>query len=530
MSDAATKEEVPAVRPPQDALTYEERVEIFNKIERGELDPNSEEVRTAIAKVHEFTPLTFAGAFLKDHFKDKQPAFHQDIVDVLMAYNRVAIAAPRGHAKSTVTSFAYVLHQALYQKKKSIVIISSSEDMAVRFLRRIRDELEYNAMLQWLFGPQKTDKWSETELRLANRVTIHAKGRGAQLRGLIDGASRPDLIVLDDIEDEELVRSELRRLDLEQWFNGTVLPTLEPKTGQVVIIGTILHESSLLNRTLDPKLYNDFATRRFSAITKDGETLWPERFSPEHITSIKENYISRDQLALFYMEYMNDPIPIEAANFRSEFFSFFEELPKDDPQLMFEIYIDLGGGSIRANADYTAIVVIAIDKHNNIFVHDYINKRFGADTKALLDHVFQMQAKHKATRVVFEKTVAMNMIQAMLEQEQKRRRAFFPVEYLTPPRGSGDRRGNMSDAKFQRIVALASPMKLGVIKFRRWMTELQEQLLAFPRASHDDVADALGYAFMHVQRRLHHRTNLDPLGNPVAQNEAYEPLYPELGV
>ena len=49
----------------------------------------------------------------------------------------------------------------------------------------------------------------------------------------------------------------------------------------------------------------------------------------------------------------------------------------------------------------------------------------------------------------------------------------------------------MSDAKYQRIAALAGPMKMGTIKLRSWMKELQEQLLAFPRARHDDLADAM---------------------------------------
>ena len=518
--------------PAQQTFTEAERQLFADKIAKKELDMNSEEAKLFVAKNHENSPLTFARAFLGDHFREASPTFHTNLIDIYLDHNRVAVAAPRGHAKSTVTSFAYVLHQALYKKKKSIVIISSSEDMAIRFLRRIRDELEFNPMLRWLFGDQKTDKWSETELRLSNRTVIHAKGRGAQLRGLIDGAARPDLILLDDIEDEELVRSEMRRNDLEQWFNGTVLPTLEPKIGQCIIVGTILHESSLLNRVLDPALYPDFSTHRFAAIRENGESLWPERFPSDEIDKLKKSYIARDQLAQFYMEYMNDPIPQEAAVFRPEYFIKFDELPEAKmAELFFEVYVDPGGGSARVSADPTAIVTIAVDKHNTIYVHDYINKQYKEDTQGFIDDLFLVWAKYRPQRIVIEKTVATNLLKASIEAEQLRRRIFMNIEYVTPTRGSGDRRGNMSDGKFQRIAALASPSKLGVIRYRRWMLELFEQLLAFPRAKHDDIADALAYAFMFVQRRFFSpNSSDDPVFGGRKQPAEYEPLYEELGI
>jgi predicted phage terminase large subunit-like protein len=428
------------------------------------------------------------------------------------------------HAKSTSMTFFYPLFMALYEKKKFIVIISASEDSAKKFLRRIRSELEANSLIHYVFGPQKTDKWSETELRLQNGTTIIAKGRGAQMRGLLSGHTRPDLAILDDLEDDELVRSQMRRLDLEDWFNGAVLPTLAPKSGTIVYVGTILHEDSLLNRLLNKKLYPDFKSLKYAAIDKDtNEALWPERFSMEDLLRKKEAYIARDKLANFYMEYLNDPIPQESAVFKPEFFQYYDDLPARN-QLVTEVFIDLGGGSTKKTADPTAMVVLCLDKHNTIFINDYINDKMGVDTKQIANAMFELYGKYRPSKFTIEKTTATNMIMQALNAEMIRRNTHLNVEYVNPTRGSGsDRRGLMSDGKYQRIAAMQAAFKLGVIKMRPWMTELKEQLQAFPRATHDDLTDALAYGYLFMQRRIDEMDDDE-------DDLTYEPLYPELGI
>ncbi|RMD52274.1 hypothetical protein D6827_00350 [Candidatus Parcubacteria bacterium] len=511
-------------------LSKEQKKKLKEKILKGELDPESEVLKILVAKRFQNEPLLFAQKFLTHHFVDQvsnqvipSPEFHYEIIETYLAHRKVAVAAPRGHAKSTITSFVYILHQAVYGFKKNIVIISASEDMAKRFLRRIREELETNKKIKWLFGVLKTDKWSETELRLANGTVIHAKGRGAQLRGLIDGATRPDLIVLDDIEDEELVRSQMRRLDLAQWFNGSVLPTLAPKVGQVIFIGTILHEDSLLSNVLNPELYPDFVSKKYKALDENDNPLWPERFSKEDLLKIKKSYIARYQLPQFFMEYMNDPMPVESATFKSEYFIYYEDFPESVERLRYEMFIDLGGGSMNKAADPTAMVVVAIDENNVIYVVDYVNKRYGTDTKALISDMIELFGSYNPLRVSIEKTVATNFLIASLKEELLERGVNMNLNMLTPTRGSGDRRGKMSDGKFQRIAAMEAGFKLGRIKMKKWMTELQEQLLAFPNASHDDIIDALAYAYMYMERTKKRKKTVN-------NKQIYTPLYSDIGL
>jgi len=363
--------------------------------------------------------------------------------------------------------------------------------------------------LIWLFGPQKSAKWSEKEIQLTNGCRIYAKGRGGQMRGLKERGTRPDLIICDDLEDSELVRSELRRIDLEDWFNGDVLPTLEPKIGQLIFIGTILHEASLLNRVLDKELYPDFTTHIYRAIIEDDTSsptpypLWPERFSLDDLNKIKESYLVRGQLSTFFMEYMNDPMPSEGATFKQEYFQYFDELPHNPNEpIVKEIFIDLGGGGLKKTADDTAMLVLATNTvTGDMYVEDYVAEKMGTDTDRMIQHIFTLAKQHSVNRVFIEKTAATNMIRSALERKMAASQRHLRVEYLSATRGSADRRGNMSDGKFQRIAAMEAPFKLGVIKIRKWQTKLIEQLLAFPRGQHDDLIDALAYGYMFGKRR-----------------------------
>lgn len=524
-------------------LTEEQKQELKRRILAGELDANGPEAKQLFVSRFKGEPLAFATTVLGHHMLDQgtgeklaSPSFHAEMMDMFFSERFVGLAAPRNHAKSTVTTLFYVLYCILFQTKKNIIIISATEDMAIRFLRRIKDELTTNKFILWAFGPQQSEKWSETEVRTTTGVAIHAKGRGAQLRGLIDGANRPDLIILDDAEDDEMVRSELRRYDFESWFNGTVLPTLAPKSGQCIVIGTILHMDSLLNRIVNQHLYPEFRTKVYSAITQDGTPLWPERFPLEALEKMKASYIQRDQLAQFFMEWMNDPVPQENAEFKT--FSFFEiqtDLPRN---LVVELTIDSGGGSVKKGADDTAMVVTATDERNTLFVLDYISDKMGTDTDLIIDNIYKLDDLWHPSTIRIEKTSASNFLIAALEKRMLNDRRFLNVQYVTPPKGSGDRRGNMSDAKYQRIAAMASPMKLGAIRIQRWMTKLLEQLQTFPRAKHDDVADTLGYAWMFVLKRLSPEPPApdgtsadDPLGVfSMPAPQGYEPLYEDLGI
>jgi hypothetical protein len=344
---------------------------------------------------------------------------------------------------------------------------------------------------------------------------------------LISGSRRPDLIVLDDIEDEELERSEVRRADLAGWFNGTVLPTLTPKIGKLVFIGTILHQDSLLNNVLTG--YKEFTTRKFAALKENDEALWPERFSKESLHSLRESYALRHQLPQFFMEYMNDPTPTSSASFQVEDWQYYKKgsIFEEHRNLMIEMSVDLGGGSIRTTADDTAMVVAATDVNTGTkYVLDVVADQMGVDTRLIIETLFRLFDEYHPQVIFLEKTMATNFIMPTLTYEMQMRSKHLPIRLVSPPKGNGAARGNMSDAKFQRISALVQPVKNGDILILSEHMKLVTQSASSPRGKHDDVLDALAYLWMFGFKPA----KMSDDERDDLENSPYENLYDEIGL
>jgi hypothetical protein len=83
---------------------------------------------------------------------------------------------------------------------------------------------------------------------LDNGVRILARSRGQKIRGLKHRQHRPALIVADDVEDLDWVRTQENRDKSDRWFRGNVLPSLDEQHGRCVIIGNWLHTDGLMAR------------------------------------------------------------------------------------------------------------------------------------------------------------------------------------------------------------------------------------------------------------------------------------------
>ena len=158
-------------------------------------------------------PLQWGFVFLSEHFRNKPAKFHLQIIDHALKYRKLAVVAPREHSKSTILSFLYVIHCIYFNKKRFIVMFSDTKDKAKNFLDRIRIELKENQLLASMYGEPKFEKDSEFELvfKIGNGDKIRLTSRGedgiGHIRGEIKGAYRPDLMLFDDVEYQELVDS-----------------------------------------------------------------------------------------------------------------------------------------------------------------------------------------------------------------------------------------------------------------------------------------------------------------------------------
>lgn len=179
-----------------------------------------------------------------------------------------AIAAPRGEAKSTIVSQLFVIWCIVLALKHYPVIIMDSIDQAYPMLEAIKAELQFNPRLLMDF-PEATGGgrvWQAGTILTRNDIKVQVAGSGKKLRGLRHGPYRPDLAVLDDIENDELVRNPEQRDKLDNWLKKTVLPLGGAGAKfDVVYIGTILHYDSVLSAPLKIRYGRGPGSKRLSA-------------------------------------------------------------------------------------------------------------------------------------------------------------------------------------------------------------------------------------------------------------------------
>jgi len=439
-----------------------------------------EEKKQAARQIFEKDILEFARFFLPHHLRLATPEFHEEIIDLISneENKRVAIAAPRSHAKSTLVGLVYLLWVVIHKKTNYILMISDTYTQSTAFLDALKAELEGNDKLRAMYGDLTSKNWSEGDITV-NNIKIEALGAGMKVRGKKYRENRPDLIIIDDLENDELVQSKERREKLERWFSGALEPCLATG-GRVIMIGTVLHFDSLLYKILNT--YESYKTKLYKAIIDDKkrETLWPEHLDYDDILRIKEEYIRRGQLYLFYQEYQNDPISDENRHFRLEQFKYYEDIVLNGKSLATFITIDRAYSTAKT-ADYTGIVVNSVDIENNWYLQKA--ERFKGNEPDLIKHIFGLVDLYQPVKIGIEQKAFEHTLKPALVDEMKRRNNFFNVEKL---KDSGLN-------KNLRIAGLVPRFNAGTIFIKREHTDLVDELIKFPMGDYDDLADSLAY-------------------------------------
>ena len=273
----------------------------------------------------------FSQFFFPEVITNKIPDFHLEIYDELFADKNSALAAPRGHAKSSITGIIFLIYCIINNMERYIVYISQSYSKTVQFLSPIRNEFKNNDLLKFVYGdlaPTKSkddDGKDREDCFDVNGIRVEAASFEKNIRGFKYNTIRPTLIICDDIEsDERVLNPELRLKDSNK-LNKIIIPSLDIK-GRLKFIGTILHVNSLLVKKI-----KQYKGKIYRAID-DGKILWPDRFTKEILAKIKEDIGSLS----FKQEYINDPTDNESSLIKREWVEAcldrsvsFEDLKKE---------------------------------------------------------------------------------------------------------------------------------------------------------------------------------------------------------
>lgn len=462
----------------------------------------------------------FAGSVLSSKYDNPVPTpwFHLEWWDLCCSDDPlVAIAAPRGHAKSTAITHTYVLASVLFRDRSFVIICSYTEGQAIEFLRDIKKELTDNHDLQALFKIKGLKKDTETDIIVemddGYQFRIMAKGSEQRVRGLKWDYRRPDLIVCDDIEDDELVLNQDRREKFRNWFDKALLP-IRSDNGIVRMVGTIMHMDAVLERLM-PKEHQkttvieplkQYSTRKtavwksvkYQACTEDFKTiLWPEKFSASRLKEIYARYTEAGNPEGFYQEYLNKAIDPHHSFFRRQDFIPMRE---DDHAKHKEYYmaIDLAI-SEKERADYSCIVVGGMDDLGYLYIVDVIRERM--DGKEIIDAMLALNKRYNCALVTIERGQIEKALGPFLKTEMLESGNYINMSLVTPTKD-----------KQQRARSWQARLRAGTVFFDSkadWYLSFEQEHLRFPRDKHDDQVDAAAYLGLSLDKFISAPTEQD---------------------
>lgn len=462
------------------------------------MDPNLDTIAELCLRSTEVCAKTL----FPDRFTLPFSSLHREIFRILDddRIQLAAIAAPRGFGKTSLVNIAYPAQQLLFRQHRFIVQISNTATQAVLQSENLKRELLTNSDIINLFGPMKSENFSKEMWVTQTGTMVLPRGAGQQVRGLLHDRNRPSLIILDDIEDSETVLNEEQRKKLKEWFFADVLNSVgkSTKNWRIVVVGTILHEDSLLANLLEDP---NFETIQLSICDDNYRSNWPDFIDDAGVRKLADSYAVQGLLDVFYREYRNIPVAREDASFTQEMLRTYEpDLLHINPNEVEHVVIVDPAKTVKMQSDFSAIVGLGFDPINSrVYVRDIVAERLYPDE--IYSHAFAMADRLGARAIGLEVTSLNEFITYPFLTAMQRRGKFYEMVELKA-------RGK----KEERIKALVPFYRMGAFWHNKEIAHLVEsQLLSFPRCKRFDVIDALAYSI-----------EMFSLGNRIFQAEMTE--------
>lgn len=398
---------------------------------------------------------------------------------------------PRGHAKSTHMDI-FVPLWLIFQDTPLVhfmVVVGKSEDAAQRLLGDIQAELEFNQRLIADFGSQKSmGEWTEGEFTTENGVHFLAVGRGQSPRGLRNREDRPDYIVIDDLDDDEMCKSERRVREMTEWVLDALFGAMDVGRGRFIMVGNLIGKNSVLANIAAKK---GVYLSKIYAVDKDGNPVWKDKWTKEEAQA----YAAFVGYRSWQKEMMHNPI-IEGAIFKHDWIRYKKMLPlhKYDELIC---YTDPSFKATTRN-DYKASRLWGKKGNELHLINCYVRQDTVGGMVRWLYNLYESLPDNVTVRFMMEANFLQDTILDEFTEEGNRRGYQLPI--------SGDKR--QKPDKLQRITDISPLWERGFVFYNEDLkdnADMQtgiDQTLALEKgsAAHDDAPDADEGAIWYLQR------------------------------
>jgi predicted phage terminase large subunit-like protein len=473
--------------------------------------------------------ILFGKVAMPNMFSAASPKFHYTIAESLLnpSNKQINIIAPRGHAKSSIVGGVFPLWHIMFDEgPKLIVLVSRTQDHAVKLLGTIKDILDFSSSFRQIFGywgMNSARSWAKTEVQLKDGTMIICKGTGQQLRGIKHGNQRPTLIIVDDPEDENNTKTAEAMESNLRWLLQSAIPSLDPIKGRIAIIGTPIHQRCMVETLKEMKGWLNFL---FKPNLDKNQALWEEWQPVKKLVQKKEELESIGRVSVFYREYLCEIVGDEDQLFKEEYirnysgklihednkaYLRFEDIEGKPSEEVRAVNIFMGvdpASSTAQTADYSTIVTIAVDSEGNRFVLPYYRQR--ATPMNLAESIINQFKIYKPNKTRIESVGYQEMLREYVKKRCDEENIFISgLEIKERPRNS----------KSSRLETMQPYFAQGKVYIRKDMIELRDELLLYPRGKHDDLLDGLFYANKGCYSPFHKDSDLESEKNATFTNK-----------
>lgn len=422
----------------------------------------------------------FFRIYFPHYVKYEMADFHRDLFSLTedQEIKTLVVEAFRGSGKTTIMGMSYAIWSILgVRQKKFVLLLAQTETQARQYLANIKKELESNALLRSDLGPfeEPNDEWRAVSIVLPKYgARIMVASIDKPVRGLRHGEHRPDLIICDDLEDLDTVKTLENRDKVYDWLMGDVIPLGDSDT-QLVVIGTRLHEDSILMRLRKEIREGRMrgVAKSFPFLKEDETAMWPSKWKTKReIEAFKKTIPSA---RAWEREYMLNIIVADEQVVRPEWLQYYDSLPSGEYRYA-ALAVD-PAISEKETADCTAIVSARVyGRKDNLRIYILPNP-----TNARMDFPKTVEMIKAASHALGSGKIWVEGVayqKALIDQLRKQ--GYPAREYK--PQGS-DKRARLSHA--------AMLIQNGTVVFpKKNAKQLITQLTGFGTERHDDLADA----------------------------------------
>lgn len=308
-----------------------------------------------IKKAMEHDAEFFIQFFLGEELTHPVPEFHKDIFYEMTDVQkpRYCCAIPRDHAKTTLAKLAVVWY-FLFTDYRFILYLSNTVKIAIPAVNDIVNFLESEnfiavfGQVEWL---TKQDGVGLYKFKLNGKICIlRAHGAGQQVRGINVDNKRPQLAVIDDLEDNDNIATDQLFLKLKKWFYGPFRKALDKFHNKIIWLGNMISIKSMLYENCQSEFWN---SKLYGCLLKNGQPLWPDAWPLDKLRLDFAEYCKAGMSDIWFAEMMN--MPLTGKFIKGDEIGYAPAIMPGDPEFAF-ITIDLAI-SPETYADKTVIAV-----------------------------------------------------------------------------------------------------------------------------------------------------------------------------